>query len=164
MLFRSTIVRQTHQTIIKVTDDIENQKYNTAIAALMQLTNDLFKAKTNNLGQSSDWRFALESLVMMIAPFAPHTAEDLWHQLGHDTTVNVDNWPQFDSSLAQEEMVNIAVQVNGKLRATISAPASAGQDDVEQLAKKEENVQKFIENKMVRKTIYVPSKIINFVV
>ena len=159
-----TIVRQTHQTIIKVTDDIENQKYNTAIAALMQLTNDLFKAKTNNLGQSSDWRFALESLVMMIAPFAPHTAEDLWHQLGHDTTVNVDNWPQFDSSLAQEEMVNIAVQVNGKLRATISAPASAGQDDVEQLAKKEENVQKFIENKMVRKTIYVPSKIINFVV
>lgn len=158
------IVRQTHQTIIKVTDDIENQKYNTAIAALMQLTNDLFKAKASNLAQSSDWRFAIESLIMMIAPFAPHTADELWHQMGHNDSVTVDNWPQFDSLMAQEEMVNIAVQVNGKLRATISATASAGQDDVEQLAKKEENVQKFIENKMVRKIIYVPSKIINFVV
>ena len=158
------ITKATHRTIMKVTDDIEQQKYNTAIAALMQLTNDLYKAKTKGFANKDEWCFALESLVMMVAPFAPHIAEELWQQLGHSDSVHIDHWPKFDSALTKEEMVTITVQVNGKVRANITAPASSTQEDVEKLSKAEENVQRFIENKMVRKVIYVPSRLINFVV
>lgn len=160
----ANISRATHRTIIKVTKDIEQQKYNTAIAALMQLTNDLYKAKTKGFASKDDWRFALESLVMMVAPFAPHMTEELWHQLGHNDTIHVDHWPQFDTTKAQAETVTITVQVNGKVRANISVPASATQQNVEQLALAEENVQKFVENELVRKTIYVPTRLINFVI
>jgi leucyl-tRNA synthetase len=159
-----TLLRQVHGAIMKVTSDIEEQKYNTAIAELMRLTNELYKLKVDNLTQNEDWKFALESLVMMIAPFAPHTAEELWHQLGHQDSVHIDHWPQFDTDLAKDDEVTIAVQVNGKLRATIQMPAGADEETVVNAALSEENVHKFVDNKTVRKTIYVPSKLVNIVV
>jgi leucyl-tRNA synthetase len=158
------VLKKTHQTIIKVTDDIENQRYNTAIAALMEFTNYLYKAKTNGFSDRDTWTFAIESLVMMIAPFSPHTAEELWHQLGHEDSVHIDHWPQFNTEIAKEETVTIAVQVNGKLRSTIELPADAEESTVINKALTEENVQKFVQNNVVRKTIYVPSKLINIVV
>lgn len=160
----SNIVKKTHQVIIKVTDDIENQHYNTAIAALMEFTNFLYRSKTNGFSDHDAWRFSLESLIMMIAPFAPHTAEDLWHQLGYDDTVHVGNWPQFDTEIAQEDQVTVAVQVNGKLRATIQVIATLSEEEVIKLALSEENVQKFVQGEVPRKTIYVPLKIVNIVV
>lgn len=158
------VFKKTHQIIIKVTDDIENQRYNTAIAALMEFTNYLYKAKTDGFADKVSWAFALESLVMMIAPFAPHVAEELWHQLGREDSVNIDHWPQFDTEAAKDDEVTIAVQVNGKLRSTIQMPADAEENAVVEAALAEENVQKFVSKNKVLKTIYVPSKLLNLVV
>jgi leucyl-tRNA synthetase len=92
------VLRAIHPTIQKVTHDLEQQKYNTAIAVMMKCVNDLYILKTKGFDDSESWQFALESLVALVGPFAPHTAEELWHQLGHDSTVNKDSWPEWDDA------------------------------------------------------------------
>ena len=106
----------------------------------------------------------MESLVLLVAIFARHTAEELWQQLGHENCVHIDHWPKSDSKYLQEDTVTIAVQVNGKLRATINAPAGSGEDDVVDAAKKQENVEKYLSGKEIRKVIYVKDKLLNLVV
>lgn len=150
--------------IKKVTEDIEGLRYNTAIAAMMQCVNELYKAKTKGFSDKKGWRFALESLVQLVAPFAPHIAEQLWHDLGHEDSVNKDHWPKWNESALVSENINVVVQVNGKVRATISLPKDCAQADVESAALADEHVKQFLGDKKPARVIYVPGKLVNIVV
>ncbi|MDB5176991.1 MAG: LeucinetRNA ligase [Candidatus Saccharibacteria bacterium] len=159
------VLKIIHPAIKKVTHDLEGQKYNTAIAAMMKATNELYELKAKDaFGGQTNWRFALESLVALVAPFAPHISEELWHQLGHDTSVHRDSWPQWDDTYLVSDTMTIIVQVNGKLRAKLEVAADASKEDIESLALAHDNVQVFIGDKQPNKVIYVPGKIVNIVV
>ncbi len=157
------VLRLVHPAIRKVTADLEDQKYNTAIAAMMELTNNLYKLKAAD-GFKGDWQFALDSLVALVAPFAPHTAEELWHQLGHDSTVNIDSWPQWDDKYLVSDTLTIVVQVNGKLRAQLEVPADTSGDEIKQLALDTEGAKRHIGDSEPLKVIYIPGKLVNIVV
>jgi len=158
------ILRIIHPTIKKVTQDLENQKYNTAIAAMMKATNELYELKAKSgFENTAAWQSALENLSALVAPFAPHMADELWSDLGHDTTIQKDSWPQFDEKYIVSDTLTIAVQVNGKLRATISVAADADAEAIKSLAQADENVQKHLENKEPTKVIYVPGRLVNIV-
>jgi leucyl-tRNA synthetase len=156
--------RVTHQTIKKVTEDLEANRYNTAIAASMACVNDLYKLKTDNFGKDEAWQQALESTVACVAPFAPHLAEDLWHQLGHSLSVHVDTWPMYDEKYLVQDTMIIAVQINGKLRGEVTVPSDADEATVVTAAQANDKVKTYIEDKDIRKTIYVPGKLVSFVV
>ena len=159
------VLKVIHPAIYKVTADLEDQKYNTAIAAMMKATNELYELKAKDTyGDRANWQFALESLVSLVAPFAPHMAEELWHQLGRDGTVNRDSWPQWDDKYLVSDTITVIVQVNGKLRARLEVAADAAREDIEALALADEHVQSFVEGKTPAKVIYVPGKLVNIVV
>ena len=159
----SYLQKITHQTIKKVTADIEHQKYNTAIAAMMKFTNDLYLERSKNgFSGSSDWKYALESLAQLVAPFAPHIAEELWQNFDHQTSVHIDNWPKWNDELAKEDNVTIAIQINGKLRGEIEVPADANEEVAKNLALQEISSQ--LKDTEIKKTVYVKDRIINFVV
>lgn len=158
------LLRVTHGTSKKMTVDLEQNSYNTAIAAAMTMVNSLYKLKAAALAQNDAWKQALESLVACVAPFAPHTAEELWHQLGHSATVHKDSWPTFDEKYLLADTVTIAVQINGKLRGTISAAADSDEAAVIELAKADSKIAANLADKQIVKTIYVPGKLLNFVV
>jgi leucyl-tRNA synthetase len=154
-----------HKTVKKVTEDIENDKFNTAVSTMMEAVNGYFKLKeTYPIGKSDAWTFAIESLLQVLSPFAPHITEELWHQLGHETTIHIDTWPQWNNDYMQTSTATIIVQVNGKLRAKLTVAADASEDEVKHLAITEPNVVKFLENKEPTKVIYVPGRLVNIVV
>jgi leucyl-tRNA synthetase len=158
--------RAVHQMVKKVTQDIEQSHYNTAIAAAMACTNQLYKLKTDNsnFGKHDVWQRALENLVACIAPFAPHTSEELWHQLGHSTTVHKDSWPVHDEKYLVEDTVTVVIQVNGKLRGEVQVASDANEEVVVAAAKTHEKAATYLTDQTIRKTIYVPGKLVNFVV
>jgi len=147
-----------HKLIKKVTGDIENFSYNTSVAAFMICVNELSSLKCHS-------REVLEQLVILLAPFAPHVAEELWHSaLGHDTTVNDAKWPEWNEEYLKENTANYAVSFNGKARFTIQVPADMPKDEVEKLALSHESSAKWLDGKTVRKIIVVPNKIVNIVI
>jgi leucyl-tRNA synthetase len=157
-------IRQTtHRMIHKMTLDIEENRYNTAIAAAMTAVNDFFKLKVDNLAKHDVWQEALEAVVCCIAPFAPHIAEELWHQLGHGDSVHVDHWPIFDETQLVSDTITMVVQVNGKLRGEINVAADAEENTVIEAARQDEKVAAHLEGKDIKKTIVVPGKLVNFV-
>ena len=159
------LLRLTHLTIKKVTRDIEDEKFNTAVAAMMEMVNGLYKFKESHGMQASEtWRFTLESLLQILAPFAPHITEELWQELGHADTIHVNHWPKWDEKYLVSDVMTIIVQVNGKLRAKLELPADTNKDAIEQAALADENVVKFTSNKPPKKVIYVPNKLMNIVV
>jgi leucyl-tRNA synthetase len=158
------IRRATHTMIKKLTTDIEQNHYNTAIAAAMTCVNDLYKIKAVKFGQHDVWHEALADLVACVGPFAPHIAEELWHELGHSTSVNHDSWPSFDEQYLVSDTITIAVQVNGKLRGEVELPADVNEADAIAAAEANEKVQAHTDGKTVVKAIYVPGKIVNLVV
>ena len=159
------LLRLTHLTIKKVTRDIEDEKFNTAVASMMEMVNGLYKIKeSQGIDYSSNWRFALESLIQILAPFAPHITEELWHEMGHDDTVHVGHWPKWDEKYLKSDTMTIIVQVNGKLRAKLELPSDMDKQGVEAAALADENVQKFTNNKPPKKMVYVPGKLVNIVV
>ncbi len=160
---KTGLLQSIHRTIKKVTEDLEIQHYNTAIAASMQCTNDLYKLKADGFSDHESWQFALESLVMLIAPFAPHVAEELWHQLGHEDSVHVDHWPRWDNRYLTTDSVTIVVQVNGKVRANIDVAADSSEEAVVKAAQANPKIKNYLENPP-KKTIYVEGKLVNFVV
>ncbi len=152
--------RMIHRTIKKVTEDIENLRYNTALAALMEYINFLYQEKSIS-------RQAIETLALLLAPFAPHIAEEIWCEvLKNKFSVHQQTWPKYEAKLIREEKVVIVVQVNGKLRGQVEIPAAQAtrKAPVEKLAKKEENVAKHLAKKKIEKVVFVPGKLINFVV
>ena len=159
------LLRLTHLTIKKVTRDIEDEKFNTAVASMMEMVNGLYKIKeSHGIDTSDEWRFALESLIQILAPFAPHITEELWHEMGHDDTVHVGHWPKWDEKYLKSSVMTIIVQVNGKLRAKLELPSDMDKQGVEAAALADENVQKFTNNKPPKKMVYVPGKLVNIVV
>jgi leucyl-tRNA synthetase len=156
--------REIHRAITRVTEDIENLRLNTAIAALMELTNALL----NFRGQSDifDMREALEPLILMLAPFAPHFAEEMWEQLGYSNSIlsGEAKWPQSVDEFTREEALEIPVQINGKLRAALKVSAGASQDEIRTAAMSTERVRKLIEGREIIKIIFIPQRMINIVV
>ncbi len=155
--------RAQHKTVRKVSDDFHRLSFNTAIAALMEYVNDLYKLKVD--GFSTDtWHEALSVLVQLVAPFAPHMAEELWQQLGHDDLIQRTMWPGWDDTLIQDNTMTIIVQVNGKLRAKLEVAKDIAAEDIQQQALANDHVQTFVDGKEPKKIIYVPGKLVNIVV
>ncbi len=157
--------RKTHETIKKASDDIGRRTtFNTAIAAVMELSNAVAKFDdTSELGLAVS-REALEACVLLLAPITPHLCHTLWQQLGHEQPAIEAQWPKVDEAALTRDSIELVVQVNGKLRARLEAPASADKAAIEQLAMENENVQRHLEGKTVRKVIVVPGKLVNIVV
>lgn len=152
-----------HKTIKKVSQDLDKMNFNTAIAALMEFTNELYKLKVKGAAGES-WRQATEVLLKLTAPFAPHMTEQLWADLGHQQSIHVSDWPVWDEKKLVSELMTIVVQVNGKLRASIEVPTSITEDEIKQIASQQENVLAHTKDKQIIKTIYVPNKLVNIVV
>ncbi len=157
--------RKTHETIKKVSDDYgRRQTFNTAVAAVMELLNELYKTADRTTGQGlAVEREALEAAVLLLAPVAPHITHTLWELFGHEGGVLDASWPTFDESAMVRSSIEIIVQVNGKVRGKIEVAADAAKDEVEAAAQANENVQKFTDGKTVRKVIVVPGKLVNIV-
>ncbi|MEN9258639.1 MAG: leucine--tRNA ligase [Gloeomargarita sp. SRBZ-1_bins_9] len=153
--------RVIHQTIQQVTADVTGEyQFNTAIAALMKLTNALTDYAGSNTGVYDE---AIRTLLVLLAPFAPHITEELWHQLGHQESIHRQPWPQVDPSALVVEEIPLVIQVMGKTRGTLSVPAQADQTTLEQLALASEIGQRYLQGKPIKKVIYVPGKLLNFV-
>jgi leucyl-tRNA synthetase len=156
--------RVTHQTIRDVTRDYESFSFNTMVAHLMEFVNELMRLKDTEVAQTSTWREATETLTLLLAPGAPHIAEELWHRLGREYSVHTQPWPTWDEGLAAEDTIEIAVQVNGKVRDRVTLPAAASEADALAAAKASARVAEHVSGKTIVKEIYVPGRLINFVV
>lgn len=157
--------RKTHQTIAKIGDDIgRRSSFNTAVAAAMELLNAVNKFDDTSAAGRAVEREALESVVLMLSPMTPHICHALWAVLGHETALIDQRWPELDASALELDMIELVVQVNGKLRGRVAVPADAGKDVIEELATADENVQRFIDGQAIRKVIVVPGRLVNIVV
>ncbi len=146
-----------HRTIKKVTEDIENMRFNTAVSALMILINEFVKSGRATVELK-------KIFLILLAPFAPHLAEELWRRAGHQESIFLEKWPDYDQNKIKEESAEFVIQVNGKVRGKLIRPAAAGQEEVEAAARKLENVSKYLVGHRARKVIFVPGRLINFVV
>ncbi len=156
--------RKTHETIAKVSDDISRRlTFNTSIAAVMELMNEVGKLTDDEPQTLAVRKEALESAVLMLSPIVPHICHDLWQALGHDTPVVDAPWPEADEKAMVRSEIEVVFQVNGKVRAKASVPADADKATLEKLALENENVSRFTEDKTVRKVIVVPGKLVNVV-
>jgi leucyl-tRNA synthetase len=150
-------LRKLHQTIKKVTDDLDGMRFNTAIAAMMEYINHLTPLAVKP-------RSALEPFVLLLAPFAPHLAEELWGALGHDGTLAYEPWPPYDPALTKADEIEVPVQINGKLKVRLTVPADIDEAALREAALGDERVREHLAGKQVRKVIVVPGKLVNIVV
>jgi leucyl-tRNA synthetase len=160
----SSIVHLTHKTIKAVTADLEDFRFNTMLARLMEFTNSLAPAQESGAVSAETWREAIRVLLLLIAPSAPHIAEELWALRGYPYSIHNQDWPTFDEALAVEEEVTVAVQVNGKLRDKLTVPAHISEAEVTAMALASERIRLYTDGAVVRKVIYVPGRIVSIVV
>lgn len=168
----SEIQKKLHQTVKKVSESMEdNFHFNTAIAALMELLNDMtsYRQKVIDTGKISSeskkiWREVMEKTVLMLSPFAPHIADELWAASGREGYAFLESWPEYIEELTKESKINLVVQVNGKLRDTILADVNIPKEELEKIALASEKAQKFLEGKEIVKVVVVPNKLVNIVV
>jgi leucyl-tRNA synthetase len=159
------LLRQTHKTIARISNDLENFRFNTAVSGLMEFVNYLTKAKETPLNKTSEWRQAFKTLVLLIAPIGPRIAEELWQELGESYSVHQQAWPQFEVNLAADEVFTLIVQINGKVRERIEdVSLSLGEAETKELALSRPNVQKQLEGKEIKNVFYVPKRLVNIVV
>jgi leucyl-tRNA synthetase len=156
--------RKQHQTIRKVTHDLERFSFNTMIAALMEYTNYLIKAKETSVAGTPAWDEAIETLLLLMAPSFPHISEELWARIDQEYSIHQQAWPTWDDELAAEETITIVVQVNGKVRDRFDAPADIGEEDAKAQALATPGARKFLADKQTLKVIYVPGRLVNIVV
>jgi leucyl-tRNA synthetase len=155
--------RLVHQTIRKVTEDIESFAFNTAIAALMSLRNVMKGAKETPVAHTPAWDEAVESLLLLLAPFTPHITEELWHRLGKTESIHLQSWPRWDEAVAAEETVTLVVQVNGRVRDRIEVPVGIDDAEAERLARESGAVQRYTEGKQIANVVVVPGRLVNIV-
>ncbi len=162
---QKTLRREIHKTIAKVSDDIGRRNtFNTAIAAIMELMNNLSKAALATDEDKAVMNEGIRAIILMLTPIVPHLSHQLWQTINNGkTNVEDELWPVVDSSALVEDEKLIIVQVNGKVRAKITIAANAPQDEVEKLALAQEHVNKFVEGNTIRKIIYVPGRLVNIV-
>ena len=151
------LTRLIHQTIKKVTDDIEALRFNTAISQLMILVNEIKE-------RDKYPKTAVELLVLLMSPFTPHMCEELWEKLGYDDTLTYFNWPEYSEKLAKEELISIAVQINGKRRAEIEVAPGIDEESALALALEHENVKKYVDGNEIKKTVLVKDRLLSIVV
>ncbi len=156
--------RKVHQTIRKVGEDLETFSFNTAVAALMELRNAISDAQQAQNVTGDAWDEAIDSLLLLLAPFAPHISEELWALRGRPYSIHEQDWPAWDEEIAREETITLVVQVNGKVRAKVDVPAGIEDEEAERIALQEENVQRWLDGKSPRKVIVVPGRLVNIVV
>jgi leucyl-tRNA synthetase len=154
--------RRTARLIKKVTEDLEGFRFNTGLATLMEHTNYLLAIK-GEVGEEV-WQNALRTFTLVLAPFAPHHAEEMWALIGLPYSVHEQAWPAWDEDLIAPEEITLVIQVNGKLRDRIEAPASVSEDVARELALASSKVRPYIEGREIRKSVYVPGRLLNFVV
>jgi leucyl-tRNA synthetase len=153
------VEQKLHATIRKVTEDLEALSYNTAVAAMMEYLNVV------RAGGRTPERGAVEPLVRLVAPFAPHMAEELWERMGGEGSIfDAASWPEFDAARAVADTVEFVVQVNGKVRARMPMARGIAEAQARDAALADENVRRWIEDKQVRKTVFVPDRLVNLVV
>ncbi len=162
----ASLRRKTHQTIKRVTDDLTRWHFNTAISAMMELVNAMTEAmsRAGEAELRAAYSEAMETLPLLLAPFAPHLAEELWHRLGKGESVHLASWPSFDPSVAEEELLTIVVQVNGKLRDRLMVPPETPEEDLKKMALASEKVQPYLEGKTIRQVHAVPKRLVSIVV
>jgi leucyl-tRNA synthetase len=160
------VLRTLNKTIRKVTRDMDGFRFNTAVSALMELQNEVVDVWTGARGALTlaQWREVVSAMTLLVCPMAPHLAAEVWVLLGHGEGVLDAPWPAWDDALAADEVVTVVVQVNGKLRDRLEVPVDAEKDDVLAMARAAENAARFLEDKQVVKEIFVPGKLVNFVV
>ncbi|HIA91890.1 TPA: leucine--tRNA ligase [Candidatus Saccharibacteria bacterium] len=163
----TAVASSTHRAIKKVTEDLKNLSFNTAIAAQMKLSNELRELqKELPFGHAPrTWMHAIESTLRLLAPFAPHMTEELWQSFGHNTeSIHIGGWPEWDDELVKEELITVVVQINGKVRANITMSAEATEEEMVQAAKEDTKIAEYLESGELKKTITVPGRLVNFVV
>lgn len=158
-----TFRRKVHQTLRQVTHDFETFEFNTIISALMELLNEMYKARENGISGTEAWEEAQDIYLRMLAPVAPHVAEELWTSLGKPYSVHTQSWPEVDEPAAAEEQITLVIQVNGKVRDRISVPVDINETEAKDLALNSEAVGKYLQGKNPRKVILVPGKLVNIV-
>ena len=156
--------RKLHQTIEKVHNDLDRFKFNTAIAAMMELSNHLSQAWSRREVDAALWRECVEKFLLLLAPFAPHVAEELWERTGHSYSIHNQTFPKWDPEMTAEEIITLVVQVNGRLRDRLEAPASISESDVKEMALSSPKVQLHTQNKTIKNLVYVPGRLVNVVV
>jgi leucyl-tRNA synthetase len=156
--------RLTHKTVRRVTDDIEGFRFNTMIAAFMEMTNGLYHVRESGAVDRAAWDEAVRSLLLMMAPIAPHISEELWSRTGGTYSIHQQPWPEWDAELAREDEVTLVVQVNGKVRDRIQVPTDVDEVRARDLAMASEAVRRHLEGKEPRRVIYVPGKLVNIVI
>jgi leucyl-tRNA synthetase len=158
------LVRVTHQTIKKVTEDVERVHFNTMVAALMEFTNYLNKVKESGSASKAAWESSIKTLLLLLAPTAPHLAEELWQKTGGEYSIHNQKWPEWDEALVARDEFTLVVQVNGKLRDRVTVPVSIIEEEARKIAGEQEKVKPFVEGREVVRVIYVPGKLVNIVV
>ena len=155
--------RLVHKTIRRVTEDLSKFKFNTALAALMEMTNAMSKFWDDQNIARNDWLETIEKLTLLVAPMAPHIAEEIWQIINQEYSIHNQKWPDWDPKIAADEVFTMVVQVNGKLRDRIEVPVSINESDARTVALSSERVSTYISGKELRRVIYVPGKLLNIV-
>jgi leucyl-tRNA synthetase len=154
--------RAVHFAIKHVTRDMENFSFNTAIARMMELTNALNRAKPAYWGEDL-WDEGVTALLLLLAPVAPHMAEELWSRLDKPYSIHEQDWPEWDEAMLEERTVEIPIQINGKIRGRVTLPADAGEEEIREAALAEENVQRHLEGLEIVKIIIPRGQIVSIV-
>jgi leucyl-tRNA synthetase len=162
---KKNLRRRVHQTLRKVTKDFENFEFNTIISSLMELMNDMYRAREAGVAGSPEWAEALDIYLRMLAPVAPHISEELWtNHLGKSYSVHQQAWPQVDEAAAKDDSIELPVQINGKVRDRVTVPAEATEDEIKAAALASETVQKYLEGKEPKKVIVAKGRLVSIVV
>lgn len=158
------LARSINKATKRVSEDVREMDFNTAIAALMECVNELYKLKTTVALGSKQWNEVIATLLQLLAPFAPHITEELWQQIGKDNSIHISTWPMWDDALLVEDTMTLAVQVNGKVRGEISVSSDATKENIIATASADQKVATFINGAEIKKSIYVPGRLVNFVI
>jgi len=154
----SSLEKKIHQTIKEITEDIEAFKFNTAIAGIMELVNEIYQDLTCDIAE------AVKTTVILISPFAPHLAEEMWQKLGHKESILKAGWPRYDAKFLQEEVLTMVIQVNGKLRSKVKVPADISEEKLKEVILADEKIKPWIQGKPIKNFIIVPKKLVNIVI
>jgi leucyl-tRNA synthetase len=158
------LLRKLHQTIKKVSEDIERVHQNTAVSAIMELLNSVYEYVDRENPDSNLIGYVIEKMAVLLSPFSPHIAEEVWEIIGHSNLVSSSCWPQFDEELAREEVIEIVFQVNGRIRSRYFAPPDISKEALEKAALEDPKLREFISEKTIRKVIVVPGRLVNVVI
>ena len=156
--------RSLNKTIKKVREDVAEFKFNTALASLMSLTNDMAHHWDNGTVNLTTWNDSVTAILLLLAPIAPHISEELWEKTGHVTSIHTEGLPNWDSALAYDETITLVLQINGKVRDRVMTTVDITQSEAEELALASYRVQQHLENRTIKNIIFVPGRLVNIVI